>query len=85
MTASLTFQTGSKGGRQAVYKGYLYCGNRKTQYVQHWACKDRKKYTPNCTGRLTTTINEPVAVIKETPHSHIQTTSSKKFLSKLLG
>ena len=85
-SSSLEFLTGARGGRQAQYNGYTYCGNRKTQKVQHWACKDRKQYTPNCTGRLTTTIDEPVTVLKEIPHSQDpsnQTTSANTFLSKL--
>ena len=85
VTSSLRFLTGAKGGRQASYNGYLYCGNRKTQTLQHWACKDRKQYTPNCTGRLTTTI-DGAEVVKETPHSHdpsLQTTAANEFLSKL--
>eukprot|EP00116_Pleurobrachia_bachei_P017159 sb/3477421/ len=30
---SLEFLTGAKGGKQAAYDGFLYCGNRKTQKV----------------------------------------------------
>ena len=85
VTSSLRFLTGAKGGRQASYNGYVYCGNRKTRTLQHWACKDRKQYDPNCTGRLTTTLEDPV-VVNESQHSHdpsLQTIGANEFLSKL--
>ena len=59
---------GRKGGRQVSYNGFVYSHDRIRPNGSHyWQCKDRRKYTPNCGGRLHT---DGDTVLRETPHSH---------------
>ena len=50
----LSFIRGQKGGQQACYD------RRKPDGTVYWQCRDKKQYTPACTGRLYTLEKESV-------------------------
>ena len=54
-------------GEQKVYDGYVYSHNKTnaSNGNRYWLCKDSKKYSPTCKGRLTTNSGQ---VIKTAPH-----------------
>ena len=66
---TLSFIQGWKGSDQACYEGYIYSKNRiRPNGDIYWQCRDRKIYTPSCTGRLYTKSKE--SVIRQTAHNH---------------
>ena len=67
--SALSFIRGRKGSDQACYEGYIYSKDRARPNGDiYWQCRDRKTYTPFCTGRLYTKGKERVK--KQTPHNH---------------
>ena len=66
---SLIIIKGRNKGEQKVHGGYVYSHNKTTASNgnRNWLCKDSKKYSPTCKGRLTTNGGQ---VIKTTPHYH---------------
>ena len=66
---TLSFIRGRKGSDQACYEGYIYSKDRiRPNGDIYWQCRDRKIYTPSCTGRLYTKGKENV--IRQTAHNH---------------
>ena len=65
----LTFIRGRKGSDQACYNGYIYSKDRNRPNGDiYWQCRDRKIYTPSCTGRLYTSGKQSVR--RSTEHNH---------------
>jgi hypothetical protein len=84
--SELSIIRGRKGGRQAVYNGYVYTFDRAIKNgTIYWQCKDRKQYDPPCTGRLYTNGEE--SVIREKEHrshlSSIPSANAAAFISKI--
>ena len=66
---TLSFIRGRKGSVQACYESYIYSKDRiRPNGDIYWQCRDRKIYTPSCTGRLYTKGKENV--IRQTAHNH---------------
>ena len=66
---SLSTIKGRNKGEQKVHDGYVYSHNKTnvSNGNRYWLCKDSKKHSPTCKGRLTTNDGQ---VIKTTPHCH---------------
>ena len=65
----LYFIRGRKGGQQACYDGYIYTiDRRKPAGTFYWQSRDKKQYTPACTGRLYTLEKESVK--RSSDHNH---------------
>ena len=72
----LQFFRGRKGGRCVAYNGYIYTHDRtKADGKEFWQCRDRKKFVPNCVGRLYTRQER---VIREKNPSDIHSPSEKE-------
>jgi hypothetical protein len=58
----LTHVTSSRGGKLAIFRGYIYNHDRTNSEVSHWRCRNRK-----CRGRIDSVGSK---VIKESMHNH---------------
>ena len=66
--AQLEFVPSSRGGRKALYNGFMYTKHRVTGTGSFWHCVDRHS---KCKGRLKLNVDE-TTVINVTQHTHLR-------------